>query len=254
MVQRPTVGVIAPMPNELRPLAKRLGLRPDRATGLPEDLAPHTGTVGGLDVVAVRTGIGPARAHAATEALLATVAPERVVVSGIAGGIEGASAVGDLIVPAEVLDAATGDRFRATPHGDVTPAGLVRTGDGTDYELGHDEIAALAAAGVVALDMETAAVARACAAHGVPWLAFRAVSDMAGDSSVGPVIMTLVHPDGRPKAGAALRFLPPTPAASPAWSAWPGRPTPRPPPRHGPRPATWPRHRRARSGHDGPLA
>jgi adenosylhomocysteine nucleosidase len=207
VTQRPTVGVIAPMPNELRPLAKRLGLRPDRNTGLPEDLAPHTGTVGGLHVVAVRTGIGPARAHAATEALLAATGPERVVVSGIAGGIEGASTVGDLVVPAEVLDAATGDRFRATPHGEITPAGVIRTGDGTDYELGHEEIAQLAAAGVVALDMETAAVARSCAAHDVPWLAFRAVSDMAGDSSVGPVIMTLVHPDGRPRVGAALRFL-----------------------------------------------
>jgi hypothetical protein len=55
--------------------------------------------------------------------------------------------------------------------------------------------------------METAAVARVCERNGIPWLAFRAISDMAGDESLGPVVMTLVNPDGSPRVWAGIRFL-----------------------------------------------
>jgi hypothetical protein len=41
----------------------------------------------------------------------------------------------------------------------------------------------------------------------VPWLAFRAISDMAGDPGVGPDVMGLVDAEGRPRVGPALRFL-----------------------------------------------
>ena len=61
--------------------------------------------------------------------------------------------------------------------------------------------------GVVALDMETAAIARVCAERSVPWVAFRGISDMAGDPSVGEVVMTLVHTDGSPDLGAAARYF-----------------------------------------------
>ncbi|MCU1483586.1 MAG: nucleoside phosphorylase, partial [Actinomycetia bacterium] len=114
---------------------------------------------------------------------------------------------GDLVVPAEVVDAATGERFIATPPAGVAARGVIRMGAGDDYTLSPDELVALHAAGVVALDMETAAIARVCQAAGVPWVAFRGISDMAGDDTVGAVVLTLVHPDGRPKVGASLRFL-----------------------------------------------
>lgn len=205
MSQRSTrVAIIAPMPNELRPVVKMLGLQ---RTGEQGGMPVYGGSVGAIEVVATRTGIGPQLAHAATERLLASTAVDRVIVAGIAGGIEPVSAVGDLVVPEEVVDKATGQRFQATPAGDVTPKGVIRTGDAADYDLDSDEIAALRAAGVTALDMETAAIARACQDHDVPWLAFRAISDMAGDESIGPGVMTLVNPDGTPRPWAAIRFL-----------------------------------------------
>ncbi len=47
-----------------------------------------------------------------------------------------------------------------------------------------DELAALhAERGVVALDMETAAIAHACEQRGVPWSVFRAISDRSSDGS-----------------------------------------------------------------------
>jgi adenosylhomocysteine nucleosidase len=198
------VAIVAPMPNELRPVVELLGLR---RTGECRGMPLYTGTVDGTDVVATRTGIGPARAEAATEALLGTTGVDRVLVVGIAGGLGSASAVGDLIVPEAVVDAATGERFRATPTPGLAVRGVIRMGGEDDYALDDGDVARLLGEGFAALDMETAAVARVCERHGVPWLAFRAISDMAGDSSLGPVVMTLVNPDGTPRAGTALRFL-----------------------------------------------
>lgn len=197
------VVVIAPMPGELRPLVRPLGLRREGSSRFPT----YRGRVGTTDIVAVRPGIGPERATEATEAVLGEGPVSRVVVSGIAGGLAPATAVGDLVVPAEVVDGRSGCRFPATPFGPIAPRGLIRTGDGTDYELGEDALADLRAQGVTALDMETAAVARVCAEAGLPWTAFRAISDMAGDASVGPVVMTLVDASGRARVGAATRYL-----------------------------------------------
>jgi adenosylhomocysteine nucleosidase len=200
----PRVAILAPMPNELRPVVRLLGLQ---RTGERGGMPVYTGTVDGTEVVATRTGIGPALAEAATEQLLAATDVDRVVVVGIAGGLEPVSAVGDLVVPEEAVDDATGERFRATPAGGVTPRGVVRTGDEADYGLDDGDVARLRDAGFTALDMETAAIARVCQRRGIPWLAFRAISDMAGDSSLGPVVMTLVDPEGRPRAWPSIRFL-----------------------------------------------
>jgi nucleoside phosphorylase len=204
VVGQETVAVIAPMPNELAPVVRMLGLR---RTGQRGGTPLYTGTAGATEVVATRTGIGRARAEAATEQLLGATDVDRVVVVGIAGGLAPVSAVGDLIVPEAVVDDATGERFRATPVGGVAPKGVIRTGGEEDYGLDDGDVARLRDQGYVALDMETAAVARVCERHDVPWLAFRAVSDMAGDSSLGPVVMELVDAAGRPRVGASIRFL-----------------------------------------------
>jgi adenosylhomocysteine nucleosidase len=198
------VAIIAPMPNELRPVVRMLGLR---RTGERGGVPVYTGTVDGVEVVATRTGIGRALAEAVTEQLLQATDVDRVIVVGIAGGLEPVSDVGELIVPEVVVDDATGERFRATPAGDVTPKGVLRTGDEADYGLDDGDVARLRDEGFTALDMETAAVARVCERNGIPWLAFRAISDMAGDESLGPVVMTLVNPDGSPRVWAGIRFL-----------------------------------------------
>jgi adenosylhomocysteine nucleosidase len=106
-----------------------------------------------------------------------------------------------------VVDAATGERFGATPTAGVAVRGVIRMGGEDDYGLDDGDVARLIDEGYTALDMETAAVARVCERRGIPWLAFRAVSDMAGDGSLGPVVMTLVDGEGNPRAGTALRFL-----------------------------------------------
>jgi nucleoside phosphorylase len=132
---------------------------------------------------------------------------DRVVVCGIAGGLAGASAVGDLVVPEEVYDGATGERFRSTALDGVTSKGVIRMGDGDDYEFDDKEVAQLVSEGVTALDMETAAIARACVRHNVPWTAFRVISDMAGDAALNAEVLELVDEFGKPKAWPSIRYL-----------------------------------------------
>lgn len=198
------VAIIAPMPSEMRPIVKMLGLK---RSGDQGGIPVYSGSAGQTDVVLTGTGVGPARASAAIERFLRSTTVDRVIVAGIAGGLATASAVGDLVVPEEVVDSATGERFRATPFGDIAPRGVIRMGDADDYSLDDADIERLLTDGFTALDMETAAIARVCEGHGVPWLAFRVISDMAGGASLGPDIMTLVNGDGSPKVWAGLRYV-----------------------------------------------
>jgi cholest-4-en-3-one 26-monooxygenase len=204
MGARKRIAILAPMKSEMQPIVKMLGLT---RTGEQGGIPIYTGLAGDTEVVLTGTGVGPAPAHAATERLLESTTVDRVIVSGIAGGLAPVSAVGQMIVPEEVVDARTGERFRATPVGDVAVAGVIRMGDGSDYSFDDADVARMVAEGFTALDMETGAIARVCDRHGVPWLAIRVISDMAGNASLGPDVMTLVNQDGSPKVWASIRYL-----------------------------------------------
>jgi adenosylhomocysteine nucleosidase len=198
------VLVFAPMPSEMRPVVKLLGLQ---RTGEQGKLPVYTGRCGDAEVVLTGTGVGPALANEAADRMLDGAAFDRVIVCGIAGGLAPASVVGDLVVPEEVYDGATGERFRATPVAGVTPKGVIRMGDGDDYEFSDVDVDRLVSEGVTALDMETAAVARVCERHNVPWIAFRVISDMAGDNSLGGDVLGLVDEYGKPKAWPSIKYL-----------------------------------------------
>jgi hypothetical protein len=65
----------------------------------------------------------------------------------------------------------------------------------------------LAGEGVIALDMETAAIAAECAARGVPWSVCRAVSDRAGDPAVDAALLGMTRADGTPDPRAVVRYV-----------------------------------------------
>ena len=88
-----------------------------------------------------------------------------------------------------------------------------------------DELAAMHTdRGVVALDMETAAIAHVCETRGVPWSVFRAISDRSSEGSSTPrcsAQQPRQHPEPEaiaayfekhPEAVEKLRRWPPTPA------------------------------------------
>ncbi|MCU1459579.1 MAG: nucleoside phosphorylase [Actinomycetia bacterium] len=180
------VGILTPMVSELAPFQERIEL--------VEDGPFHRGKVGGTEVVVMLTtmGMGPA-ADAAAQIIETGV--EHVIMVGVAGGIDAETvSIGQLITPEAVIDRLTGESFRPAPTPGVTPQGKIECGD----ELITDapRLAMLTADGVIALDMETAAVARVCEAAGVPWSVFRGISDFAGDPLIDAAFFAMAKPDG----------------------------------------------------------
>lgn len=199
------IGFLVPMRSELRPLVRALSLRPAKVG----DLDVHRGAVGDVEVVATLTTMGTVAAAAATERLLhAFPSTDHVVVVGIAGGVGPNVRVGDLIVPEVVVDGATGREHRPAPlgagSGAAAPSGKLRTSD--EFVIAEKALADLVAQGVVAVDMETAAVAAVCERHDRPWSVFRAISDQAGDYT-DPWVLKLARPDGSPNLPAVARLL-----------------------------------------------
>lgn len=182
------------MPSELRPVVKAMALTA-RGDGA------YVGTVGVVEVVAMRTGIGLTRATAAVTRLLDSEAVDHVMVVGIAGGI-GATDVGDIVCPAIVIDGSTNVAYTATPLGRVD--GTISSSD--EFVVDPERTDAMVRAGVNAVDMETSAIAAVCVARGYAWSAVRVVSDRATDHP-DTAVLGLAHPDGSPNVRAALTFM-----------------------------------------------
>lgn len=191
------------------------------------------GRFAGQPVILAQTGISMVNAAMTTQALIDRFAPVRIVVSGIAGGLDPACAVGEVLAPArwgQFLEVGMG---RETPAGFTLPGlpgetelpnfGMMMPRDVIVGSEAEPEVARrwfdadpalLAVAhgltghplrvggaglsgtafvdnaayrdylhgvfGAAVLDMESAAVAQVGFANAVPFIVFRALSDLAG--------------------------------------------------------------------------
>jgi nucleoside phosphorylase len=178
--------VLVPMPLELKPFRK---LEPSLQ--------------GKFEITSVLTGMGTERAAAAAEQGLADVKPDHVIVSGIAGGVS-PQRIGDLVIPEVAVNGTTGEEYRAAPLGDARLRGRLSTGDALTPVAGDNE---LAAQGILAVDMETASFAAVAQRHGVPWTAFRGVSDLVSDGFLTEETFKLANMDGTPNYGEAAKFI-----------------------------------------------
>jgi hypothetical protein len=89
--------------------------------------------------------------------------------------------------------------------GDTEARGTLAT---SNEVLSDQAVAArLERQGVIAVDMETAAIAAICESRACPWSVFRAISDRAGDGSIDPALLGLAGPDGEPNVPALVRFV-----------------------------------------------
>ena len=209
------IALLAPMRIELLAVARTFRLQRAAATGA---VPSHTGRLpDGTEVGAVMIGVGTAAARAATERMLTTpgVEVERVIVVGVAGGIDEGLSIADVVVPEAVVDAATGTARAATAlaAGPLARAGRMLTSD--DLLTGADNLSRLRAEGYIAIDMETSAVAEVCEAHNVPWCAIRAISDTLADELADDDVLGLLRPDGTTDPRAVLRLLRRRPAVLP---------------------------------------
>jgi hypothetical protein len=119
--------------------------------------------------------------------------------TGFAGAANPNLTVGDVVVPVIIDDEQSGQRYKPTIFAD----GLGQLHTATHIVSTVAEKALCFNNGADAVDMETAAMAAACEAAGVRWLAVRAISDAAHED-LPAYLMKLTKPDGRADLGAAI--------------------------------------------------
>lgn len=212
-----TVGLICAIPQELASLREIL----TRSAG--EDAAHthfDTGTIDGHDVVLAGSGMGKVNAALVTTLLADRFRCGTIVFSGVAGGLDPALAIGDIVVADRIIqhDAGVLEKGQVRPYqpgyapiinptdrlgypadpellvrvrkrldGISVPGrvvyGTVLSGDQyLNCESTRERL--LNDLGGQAIEMEGGAVAQVCEAFGLPWLVIRAFSDLAGGNAL----------------------------------------------------------------------
>lgn len=200
---RPTL-IIAAFPIELAPLLPHL--TDQRTVALPVGEALF-GTLDGQSVALVTTGAGLVNAAAGAQRAIDALDPARVIMVGVAGGLDPTLDIGAVVIPAEWVNHQMGK---------VDSAGFSAIREAGPYpvdadllalarELGGIEVGRRGASGDLfvdsaavrdelfertgarTVDMETAAVAQVAAQNGLPFIAIRAISDRAGGGLPGEV-------------------------------------------------------------------
>lgn len=122
------------------------------------------------EMVVVCGGIGAEPARRAAEAVIALYHPTLLQSVGFAGALEAGLRVGDVFVPAVVVDARDGSRIEIEGGHGVLLTFMAVAGSQQKNKLAK-------AYGAQAVDMEAAAVAAAARAHGVRFSAVKVISD-----------------------------------------------------------------------------
>jgi adenosylhomocysteine nucleosidase len=181
------IGIIAALPDELRPVARRLGLRL-RLLPLSDGLRAAGRPCGRHRVFALLGGVGPAAAERAARRALAEGC-DLLLSIGFAGALDPGLGPGAVVRLSAVTDGA-GGCWPADGSKDGV-LGLTRPAAITDVAAKAE---LRAATGAAVVDMETAGVARAAAAAAVPWRGLRAVSDTAAEA-LPPFVARCIRPD-----------------------------------------------------------
>jgi adenosylhomocysteine nucleosidase len=168
----------------------------------------HEGTLSGAPVIIVKCGVGKVFAAMVAQHVIDRYAPSAMISTGVAGGLSPRLDIGDVVVSRDCahhdMDArAMGFALGHIPYSDLrffqTDAALARKALGVRLASGHKVVSGRILTGDQfiagardethghltqelegdAVDMETAAIAQVCGAHGVPFLSVRTISDKA---------------------------------------------------------------------------
>ena len=153
------VGIVTAMETEVWPLVRKW----KKKHGRPDFFETE-------DAVLLCGGIGYEAGKRAAEAVIEYAKPEVLIATGLAGGLKPEWTLGQTMIAAEVVDEGSGRRFR-TAHGE----GTIVSSRQIARAAKKRELAARFRADVV--DMEGAVVAEVAEAHGLPFLAVKAVMD-----------------------------------------------------------------------------
>ena len=177
-----SVGLVAALSWEVRPLLRRLsGVR---KSGVEKNGPAYSFIVQGMPVHLTVAGVGAENAYREARQLLKRFRLRGLVTIGFAGGLVDSLNAGDIVLADQVFDQRTGERFDCS--GDLWPIENVHRGgllSATEVITSAVEKRNLAGKwGAVAVDMESAGVARAAAESGVEFAAIKAITDTSMQS------------------------------------------------------------------------
>jgi len=155
---------VAALEREVRPLVRHWQVRKKEHAGREFRFYENR------EAVLVCGGIGPEAARRAAEAVIVLYRPELLYSVGYAGALEPALKVGDVLIPAQIINGSDSSRVD------------ISKGQGTLLSL--NAVASVPqksrlreSYGAQAIDMEASAVARAAEARGVGFRAIKVISD-----------------------------------------------------------------------------
>lgn len=203
------IAILSPLAEESRALRRAATDIRRLHTGGPGRFV--RATLNGRPVVLGWTGDGRRQAREGLVALLACVDIAALVVLGVAGGLSADLKLGDVLAGAVVHDA---DGPAPPPDAGLLarashlPSGLLYThhrilAHGDAKRTLGERLRRETAHTCAAVDLETAVYARVAEAHGVPYLALRAISDPV-DDTLAIDFARFADPDGATRRGAVI--------------------------------------------------
>jgi adenosylhomocysteine nucleosidase len=202
------VAIIGAMEEEVAILREKIA---NRQETMIANCQFSTGTLDGVDVILLKSGIGKVNAAMSTTILLERFQPDVVINTGSAGGFLSSLNVGDIVISTEVVHhdvdvTAFGYAYGQVPGMPARYAadeklieiaeksaeqirdvqvvkGLIATGDSFMNDPERVEFVRKQFPELYAVEMEAAAIAQVCFQFGVPFVIIRALSDIAGKES-----------------------------------------------------------------------
>lgn len=184
------IAIVAAMEREVKPLIRNWKVRMIEHSGRSYRLFTNVFTNG--EATLICGGIGAEAARRATEAIIETVSPARVLSVGFAGALDHSLQVGDVIEPRTVTNAADGARTDIGSGKGILVSSKIVADKEQKSQLAKSY-------GASAVDMEAAAVAQGALARGVEFAAIKAISD--GVDFTIPAMDRFVAKDGTFRSG-----------------------------------------------------
>jgi adenosylhomocysteine nucleosidase len=226
-------AIVAAMHQEL---AAVLGLMPDEHKQAAAGRDFYVGHLHGQEVVTVLSRIGKVAAATTATVLIERFKVDRIVFTGVAGGLARGVNRGDVVVADAFvqhdLDASPifpryevplygVSRFPTDPvltsklaaavgralHGSRVHRGLVASGDRFVSSMAESRLLQQALPDALAVEMEGAAFAQVCHDYAMPFAAVRTVSDRADDEAHGDFLSFIDQVASRHSAAIVEAFL-----------------------------------------------
>lgn len=159
-----------------------------------------------VKVAVVQTGVGFARARAATQALVDAHSPPWILSVGFSGALDPKMKVGDIVVGTSVSDLHGQElkndvQFPEDPEHGLYVGKLINTDE--IVRTVEEKLRLAEQHAALAVDLESLAVAQVCQAEKKGFMAIRAISDDCS-ADLPPEVLSILGETGAVRAGAAI--------------------------------------------------